>query len=778
MNILIRNVFNPQHSSWQRRMILSIVILVLSIGQTEVWAQQSEILAEAQQTTLQGYVRDAETGETLLLATVSIKGTTKGVTTNGSGYYSLTTDLTGVQILQARFIGYNTVEQEIDLDSEPTIRLDFDLPPENLTLEEIVVESERDKEALKNIGVAQVKTEQIKKLPAVFEPDVFRSVQLLPGVKAASDYSSGLYIRGGGPDQTLILLDETTVYNPSHFFGFFSTFNPDAVKDIRLFKGGYPAEYGGRLGSVLSVYNKDGNRNQRAGGLSIGLLASRAYIEGPVGDGSYMFAVRRSTLEPLLAALRQSIDAIPTTFYFYDINGKVTQSVSENDQLSVAFYSGTDVVALPFADDADIRLNYGNRTLSSSWKRILPKNWFTTLTFTGSTYQNKPQFTIAGTPFSQRNEISDVSIKFDAEHQPSPTHDLKMGLWAGNMILKLRNRFDGEETFRNRIQANYASVYFQDEWRPNDRWVARAGIRVNAFSEGNYIEPEPRVSLEFRPNASIRLQAAYGRYSQFLTLISNEAFSGFDTWLTVDNGVPPAYGDQWILGIKTEPFQGYGFDVEFYARTMNNLFELDPFLPDAAGLDYEELFRFGEGYAYGVEVFLERQVGRFTGFIGYTYGVTRRKFPGFNAAIGSNTPRFYPPKYDRTHDANIVATYRLSDRWTANAVFSYGTGQAYTEPLGRTQFPSQPWSNEENDVLLVGKVNASRLPANHRLDLSFSRQGRFFDLADSEFQIQVINAYSRRNVWFYQYDFDKNPVKQTTVPLLPILPAFSYTLTF
>lgn len=477
MNYILRYVTDPILSPWRTGFYLSVILWSLLLGWSEAWAQQSSNRAEEQQTTLQGYVRDAETGETLLLATVSIKGTTKGVTTNGSGYYSLTTQITGVQILQARFIGYNTVEKEVNLDSETTIRLDFDLPPENLTLEEVVVESQRDKEALKNIGVAQLKTEQIKKLPAVFEPDVFRSVQLLPGVKAASDYSSGLYIRGGGPDQTLILLDETTVYNPSHFFGFFSTFNPDAVKDIRLFKGGYPAEYGGRLGSVLSVYNKDGNRNQRAGGLSIGLLASRAYIEGPVGDGSYMFAVRRSTLEPLLAALRQSVDAIPSTFYFYDINGKVTQSVSENDQLSVAFYSGTDVVALPFADDADIRLNYGNRTLSSSWKRILPKNWFATLTFTGSTYQNKPTFTIAGTPFSQRNEISDVSIKFDAEHQPSPTHDFKMGLWTGNMILKLRNRFDGEETFRNRIQANYASVYFQDEWRPNDRWVARAGIR-------------------------------------------------------------------------------------------------------------------------------------------------------------------------------------------------------------------------------------------------------------------------------------------------------------
>ena len=222
------------------------------------------------------------------------------------------------------------------LKSRENLRFDIQLVP-NIEGEEIIVESEADLQELKSIGTAQVKTELIKALPAIFEADVFRSILYLPGVKSASDFSSGLYIRGGSPDQTLIMLDQTTVYNPSHFFGFFSTFNPDAIKDVRLYKGGYPAEYGGRLGSVLSVYNKDGNRNNYEGTITLGMLASRAAIEGPIKNGSFMLASRRSTLEPLLSALRQNNDNIPSLFYFYDFNGKINYDASLNDKFHLHF---------------------------------------------------------------------------------------------------------------------------------------------------------------------------------------------------------------------------------------------------------------------------------------------------------------------------------------------------------------------------------------------------------------------------------------------------------
>lgn len=754
-----------------RKSIILFILFTGSITQT-VFSQD--------RASINGYITDSQSGETLIAANIALLETNRGTSSNTSGYYSITNIEPGTYTLIASFIGYQRFEREIALSEGENLRLNIELVPEELQLQELVVESTAEREEQRNIGRAQVSTELIKEVPSVIEPDVFRSVQLLPGVKAASDFSSGLYIRGGGPDQTLILLDETTVYNPTHFFGFFSTFNPDAVKDVRLYKGGYPAEYGGRLGSVLTVFNKDGNRNETTGTVSLGLLASRASVEGPYSKGSWMLAVRRSTLEPVLAVLRQSVDTVPDLFYFYDINGKLNFDATDDDRFSLAIYSGNDSVSLPFEEDATIRLNYGNQTISGKWRKIVSDKLFNSVTLTGSRYFNQPGFEIGGTPFESDNKIYDFSLKGDLEYLINDRNTLSGGVWSGILTLKYSDRFDNQPTFSNRIQSTYLSSYIQNEWRPNSRWKINSGLRLNAFSEGNFYRLEPRLSVEHRPFTNFRIQAAYGRYYQYLTLITNEAFSGFDIWLTSDNGVPPSYGDQFVLGFKTIPFEGYGFDVELYYRTMRDLFELDPFVSDAAGLDYTELFRFGKGHAYGVELFLEKQRGRFTGFIGYTFGITQRKFPGFNGEILDNPSRgrFYPPKYDRKHDANIVATYQISDRWSVSTVFNFASGQPYTEPLGRTQLSGVPWGSAERDIFTVGKVNASRLPSYHRLDFSFSRKGKFFNLGDAEWQFQVINAYSRRNIWFYNYDFDENPVERQDVQLLPIIPSLSYTVNF
>lgn len=752
-------------------LFVPFALLLLACLPAQLSAQESG--------SIHGYVTDAETGETLISANVGIAGTRKGASTNTSGYYSITDLDPGTVTVVATYIGYRRFEREVDVDTAGALRLDIALQPVGLSLGELVVESEAEEEELKNIGTVQVKTQLINRVPSVFESDVFRALQLLPGVKAASDYSSGLYIRGGSPDQTLILLDGTTVYNPSHFFGFFSTFNPDAIKDVRLYKGGYPAEFGGRLGSVLTVYNRDGNRNEFGGTASLGMLASRLSMDGPLPKGSWMVAARRSTLEPLLAILRQTEDNIPTGFHFFDFNGKVSHHPDDDNRLSLAFYAGNDNLTFPFSDDASIRLNYGNQTLSSKWTHIFSDRLFGNFTVTGSRYFNFPSFEVATTPYERNNNIYDFSVKGDLEYLPSGRHEWSAGFWSGIMTLKVRDTFDGEDTFSSRIQSTYSSLYLQDIWKITDRWDLTGGLRLNGFSEGGYHRLEPRLSTEFRPVSEIRLQAAYGRYNQFLTLISNEAFTGFDTWLTTDSGVPPAYGDQFVLGVKTAPWEGYGVDVELYYRTMRDLFELDPFLPDAAGLEYADLFRFGRGYAYGVELFLERQVGRLTGFAGYTWSVTARRFPGYNEPLAEPGPaRYYPPKYDRRHDLNLVLSYRFSRRWSASTVFNYATGQAYTRPLGRTIALSFPTSSNEYHQLVVGRVNASRLPPYHRLDLGVERSGTFFGQGEATWQFQVINAYSRRNIWFYNYDFNENPAERSAIPLLPLLPTVSYTLEF
>ncbi len=734
-----------------------------------------------QNVSVSGYVSDTTSGETLLSANVALLELNRGSATNTLGYFSIPNIQPGTYTIACSYIGYDLFTQEITLKAGENLRFNIQLVPNVFESEEIIVESEAELQELKSIGTAQIKTELIKALPAIFEADVFRSIQYLPGVKSASDFSSGLYIRGGSPDQTLIMLDQTTVYNPSHFFGFFSTFNPDAIKDVRLYKGGYPAEYGGRLGSVLSVYNKDGNRNNYQGTITLGMLASRAAIEGPIKNGSFMLASRRSTLEPLLSALRQNNDNIPSLFYFYDFNGKINYDASLNDKFHLAFYSGADKVRFPFADDAEFILNYGNQTVSANWTHIFNENIFSNFILTGSRYFNFPEFEFGGTPFERDNNIYDFSLKSDIEYLPNEKHQISTGFWSGMFTLRLQDRFDNQNSFNTRIHSRYASTYVQDTWRPTDKWKVIGGLRTSYFSDGQYLRLEPRASLEYYATNRLTLQAAYGRYNQFFTLITNEAFSGFDLWLTSDDGVNPAYGDQFVIGAKTVPFEDYGFDIELYYRTMENLFELDPFLPDAAGLSYSELFRIGEGYAYGTEMMFEKRVGRLNGYIGYTFGYTSRKWPGFNNPIEEpdGTGRFYPPKYDRKNDIKIILNYDLNKKWTFTGAWVYATGQAYTEPTGRYAMYDEPYSGVlRNDLLSVEKVNAARLPAYHRMDISFARTGTFFGVGNTELQIQIINAYNRRNVWFTQFDFDKNPVKQSDVTLLPILPAISYTLSF
>lgn len=733
-------------------------------------------LAVAQQSaTLSGFVTDASTGETLLLANVVLVAGQVGAPTNTSGYYSITGIPPGAYTVTASYLGYREYRESITLAPGEALRLDIQMAPDELQFDEVVVTAVReDEEEIRRIGVAQLSTNQVRRLPALLEPDVFRSLQLLPGVKAASDYSSGLYIRGGSPDQTLILLDRTTVYNPSHFFGFFSTFNPDAVKDVRLYKGGYPAEYGGRMGSVVDIYNKDGNRFNHEGSVSLGLLASRAIVEGPYSKGSWMFAVRRSTLEPLLAALQAAdIDGIPDKFYFYDVNGKLNFDAGADDRLSVSFYTGRDQLRLPIIEDTNVDLSYGNFTASGNWTHLFSERLYSNFTLTSSRYFSNPMFEIGGTGIERDNRVYDVSAKGDFEYLPNERHSIRGGFWTGNFTFRLQDQFDDQPTLGERIQSVYGSVYVEDIYRPNSRWMIRGGLRGNYFGNGSYFRIEPRVAVEHQPNPALRLQVGYGRYYQFVTLITSELFSGSDIWLTTDDGVPPAHGRQFVAGAKTRPAENLNVDLEVYYRTMEDLFELDPFVPDAAGLDYDELFRFGRGFAYGTELFVERSRGRVNGFVGYTYGVTRRRFPGFEDG------KLYAPKYDRRHDLKLVTNLDLFQHWRFTSVFAYGSGQAYTDPSHQYKLVDNPLGSAVKEVIW-SRFNEARLPAYHRLDIGAARVGRFFGFADYELQLQVLNVYARRNVWFYFFGFeDDSTIDRTAVPQIPVpVPNISLTLTF
>jgi outer membrane cobalamin receptor len=759
--------------------VVLVVVAALGLG---------PVPAAAQDASIRGYVRDATTGETLLQANVVVNGTTRGTATNNAGYYTLRGLSPGTYTVVFSYIGYQTRSDTVTLAAGEERRLDVALAPTDFQTEEVVVTGESaDDEAERSIGTDRLSTAAIKELPSVLQPDVFRSLSLLPGVTTASDYSSNLYIRGGGPSQTLILLDGTTVYNPTHFFGFFSTFNPDAIKDVQLYKGAYPAKYGGRLGSVVSIYNKDGNRQETGGGLSVGLLASRAYVEGPYGGsdeqpaGSYMVAVRRSTLEPVLAALRSGSDSqsIPESFSFYDVNAKINYNAGPNDKLSLSFYGGQDFLVLE-PTDSRFDIQYGNQTVSADWTHLFGDQVFSTVTLTGSRYRSTPAASIASTEFTQENGVDDLSLNADVEYTPSDAHTIEGGLRASALAFELRNTFDGTETFSQRITGQRVAAYVQDTYQPSSAWTLKGGLRGTYFSRGHFWRLSPRLSVEYNLTPSVRLQTAYGRYHQFLTLETSQLFTAFDTWLMADDGVPPSSGDQVALGVNAEVGDGWRLEVEGYGRTMDGLFEQDPFLNDNAGVPYPERFHFGDGRAYGVEVLVRRQTGRLTGSLSYTLSRTERRFPNVNLSEDGD-PQYYVPKFDRTHSLTLTATYQLADRWQLTSVFNYNTGQAYTRPALRYELvdgPFQPPTETRN--VFVSPFNNARLPAYHRLDVGVARTGRFFGVADYELQLQVINAYARRNIWFYQYPQETaGTIDRTTVPQIPFpIPNLSFSLTF
>ena len=733
------------------------------------------------QSVVSGFVRDAATGETLIGANVFVAegpAEGRGSATNVQGFYTLGDLPSDSLTLRFSFIGYGTETRRVGLASGERLRLDVELAPE-AALGEVTVEADVPIEEAAAVGTVDIPIRLVKDLPTAFEADLFRSIQLLPGVKSSSDFSSGLYIRGGSPDQTLILLDGTTVYNPTHFFGFFSTFNTDAIKDVRLYKGAYPSTYGGRLGSVIDIYNRDGNRNNLDGTATVGLLASRVGVEGPLlglENASFSFNARRSTLEPLLAALRENLDqdGIPSKFYFYDLNAKVGADLTPNDRVSIAAYAGRDLVTVPFGESSQFDLDYGNRTVSASYNRVLGETAFLQTRATASRYFSLPEAEVFGTPFTNRNTVTDYSGRVDVEWLPSERFELGAGAWGGYFELDFRQSFNNVEQINFQSPSGYGSGYVQAKMRPTPDWIVTGGLRAEYFDRGGYLRLSPQAQVERKLGAETVAQLAAGRYHQFLSLISNEAFSGFDTWVTTGEGVPPQQSEQLVLGLKTRLGDAYRLDVELYGRLLRDLFDQRPDLQDVSGLEYNELFRFGEGYAYGAEVLLEKGVGRATGLVGYTFGVTRRRYPGEPAFVD-----FFAPKYDRLHDLNVVVSYDLGRGWSATGVGKYATGQAYTLPSASYTVQGIPFIEGGTlDGLYSTALNGARLPAYHRVDLGFKRIGRFFSFADYELQLQAINVYSRRNIWFPVYDFDESPIGTDFVRQLPFLPNVSLTLDF
>ncbi len=728
--------------------------------------------------TVSGYVIEKKSGEPVIYAAVSIRGTNLGQYTNKKGYFIINSVPTGNIEVIATQIGFRYASEMVLIKNpQEEIFLKLELDKAAVQIEGIkVVEKELDDEInTRDIRVANVvqTNKDIKEVVSVAEADVFRSVLALPGVTPISDFSNGLYVRGGSADQNLILLDGIDVYNPSHFGGIFSTFNTDAVKNVQLLKGGFPAKYGGRLSSVLDVTNKDGNRKEHHGIGRVSLISSSLTLEGPwkIYDesGSYMASFRRTYLE----LVEELMDLDIPDYYFYDGHAKLNWDHSDRDKFSTSFYFGKDKLDFGFTFDMDIE--WGNETWSNQWTHIFSPQWFSHMIIAGSHFYSKMKFEVEMGEnthrFDRLDDVYDVSLKEGLTWKPNEEHMVDMGLdykYLYTLFDTDSNADVDENTMPHvDVSSSIASLYVQDSWKIGPLWTVQPGMRGtwchNMSNYGNnpesidYFRWAPRFSIRYQLGLTTNTYFSYGRYHQFLNLISTDESSPMDLWFPIDNTVEPGQSDHYIIGFKTEINEEIGFDIEAYYKDYKNL------VAYRAEVDYEwqndtgtldDALNSGDGFSYGLDFMLRNDWYGIAGFTGYTLGFTRKKIEDTNLDPETGEPHYYYPKYDRTHQITVVETFSLLNAtgkklWNADLLFgtnySFGTGQpmskpehVYIEPdTGQYQFF---YSYKDGD----------RLPNYSRLDLSIKMRWETKH-ASIEPYFQVINVFNRQNVYTRTY---------------------------
>jgi hypothetical protein len=538
--------------------------------------------------------------------------------------------------------------------------------------EEIVVSATGLDEDLElQTGYVALDAATLDAIPGIVESDPIRALQSLPGVAAASDISSGLYIRGGSPDQNLVLLDGVTVYNPTHAFGLFSTFNNDAIDGLSLYKGAYPAEYGGRLGAVLDVENRQPDPPRLRAELGVSLIAARALVEGRAGRDRWLVAGRRTYLDPLLRALRTPENPIPD-YFFYDLNGLYT-SPRLGGNTTVSVYHGRDQVSVDADVDTSFDLGWGNTVLALRHARPLGDTLDGTLTLSTRRYDSETEAEIRATGFELDNRLRDLTASARLDWYPGGGHALSLGLGASSYDFSYVQRFNQEDPVVFEASPTELYAFGEDRWRLGDRTALRLGLRGRYIDDGRRWLLEPRLSVTQDLSRELTFKLGTGIYHQYLQLVTTEGFSAGDFYLPIDASADLGRSLQTVVGLEWRPLWMDLITLEIYANDLDELVVFDNTTPvNQTSFRAEDIFiTGGDGYARGAEFMVRRDFGRFTGWVGYTLGWTRRRFEELNQG------QQFPPKYDRRHDVNVLASTRAGS-WTLGAAFRYATGQAFT----------------------------------------------------------------------------------------------------
>ena len=775
--------------------------------------------------TLSGYITDAKSGEALIGIKVFIPEINKGAITNNYGFYSLTVS-SGIYQVEFRSLLFPTEIKEISFEED--ISLNVELGAEVQDLQEVVVNGKKGENVKSTqMGRIELDIESIKALPAFMgEVDVVKSIQLLPGVSSVAEGGQGFYVRGGGPDQNLVLLDEGVVYNAAHLFGFFSVFNSDAVKSVNLIKGGMPANYGGRMSSVLEVNMNEGNNKRFKVKGGIGAISSRLTVEGPLkkNKGSFIISGRRTYIDLLMKAFIPDTSAFAgSSYFFYDLNAKFNYKISDKDRIFLSGYYGKDVFTFSDTEGGfSADMPWGNGIAALRWNHLFSNKLFMNVTATFSDYQfqfgsSQDQFR-----FNLLSGVRDFGTKVDFSYYPNTRHSIK---WGANHIYHTFTPtsvsaeadsviFDTGEA--QKLFSHESALYFMDDFEVNDQLKINAGLRYSMYHHvgpftryinGDISTPdtsiqypsgdlikfyhglEPRLSLRWLMPDNSSIKAGYSYNYQYVHLTALSAVSlPTDIWYPTTDIARPQIGWQGSLGYFKNFFDDMmETSVEVYYKKMNNMIEyMEGALPgDNVNDNTDNLLVFGEGWSYGVELFVKKAMGQFTGWIGYTWAKSDRLFPDLNSG------NMFPAKYDRRHDLSIVGTYKLNDRWTFSTSFVYATGNTLT-------LPSSWYVQEQNLLFNYGARNSTRMAPYHRLDLSailYSKEFKIKKGPDGEeikvkkkfksnWAFSIYNVYNRANPFFLFVDNDGDfldgdfqlTVKQ--VSLFPIIPSITWNFEF
>lgn len=772
--------------------------------------------------TISGFVKDQNSGE--MLGGVNVAVLPNGVitATNKYGFYSITIPRNTTNIYKSVVANYPTFQMDSfswsgQIDSFVNFELkQFAKDVERIDTVNIKVRKTiADKVEMSRI---EIPVNQIKEIPALLgEKDVLKVIQLLPGVQKGSEGQSGIYVRGGGSDQNLLILDEAVVYNASHLFGFFSVFNGDALKSVELVKGGFPARYGGRLSSVIDLTMKEGNNQRTTGEIGIGLISSRFLVEGPLkkGKSSFMISGRRTYIDLLVQPIIMAQSGGNTGgYFFYDFNAKANYILSDKDKLYVSGYFGQDKFYTGVKEKTsrfDSDFGWGNRTLTARWNHLFNPKLFVNTSLIYSHYNlgigvenYAPEDTFL---LNYTSLITDYGVKADFDWRPLPGHSIRYGFSTivhqfrpGAVVVK----FGQTNALDRAIQTitNYESgVYIEDQWRINKKVTVFPGFRLSHYLVGKkqYLFPEPRFSGSYNIQKDLSFKASYALMNQYIHLLSNSGISlPTDLWVPATENIKPMRSQQVAAGLAKDFKKGFSLSLEGYYKTMTNMIQYrdgasflldeDLFDPQAPtdSRSWEKKVTAGRGWSYGTELFLQKQMGKLTGWVGYTLSWTQLQFDELNGG------KVFNAKYDRRHDVSVVGIYKISKHLTASATWVYGTGNAITAPQGiipatghqMSQFPFI-WSPEvqfPGSYIDYGSRNSFRMEAYHRLDfgLQFSKTKK---LGVQTWEFSVYNAYNRANPFFYYggYDWDgpnPNELKLKKISLFPVIPSITYSFKF